>query len=129
MSLLRPFTEARAILGVSAADDAAAVKRAYRRLAVAHPPDTDPDRFRRVRDAYELLTEPSTRVREMLLRPQPAVDPPAPPAVPQLPPAGTLPVVLLRLAAAGVDSAAILVTATGPAETARAASPEGKILP
>ena len=71
MSLLRPFMEARAVLGVSAADDAAAIKRAYRRLAVAHPPDTDSEGFRRVRDAYELLTEPSTRVREMLQNRQP----------------------------------------------------------
>jgi hypothetical protein len=128
MSVLRPFIEARAVLGVSAADDAAAIKRAYRRLAVAHPPDTDPDRFRRVRDAYELLTEPSTRVREMLLRPQPAVDPPPPPAVPPLPPAEVLAMVLLRLAAASVDTAAMLETATGPAETAPAAPPERKPL-
>lgn len=124
MSILRPFMQARAVLGVSAADDAAAIKRAYRRLAVAHPPDTDPEGFRCVRDAYELLTEPSTRVREMLLRPLPAVDPPPPPAVSEPAPAGALPIVLLRLAAASVDAAALLEATTGPAEDAPAASPE-----
>ena len=126
MSLLRPFADARAVLGVSAADDAMAIKRAYRRLAMAHPPDADPEGFRRVREAYELLTEPSSRVRAMLLHPQPAVDPPPPPAVQELGPAGALPIVLLRLVAAGVESAALLETEMLPAEPRPAAPAERK---
>jgi hypothetical protein len=124
MSLLRPFTQARAVLGVSDADDAAAVKRAYRRLALAHPPDTDPEGFRRVRAAYELLTEPSTRVREMLLQRHPAVDPPPPPAAAEAAPPAALPVVLLRLAAARVDAAALLESAASTSTNGPAPTPD-----
>jgi hypothetical protein len=124
VSVLRPFVEARIVLGVSVDDDAAAIKRAYRKLALAHPPDMDPDGFRRVRDAYELLTEPSARVRELLLRPLPAVDPPPLPTIPELPRAAALPIAILRLAAASVDAAALLETTT-----AEAADPEREPMP
>jgi DnaJ domain len=112
MSLLRPFAEARAVLGVSPEDDALAIKRAYRKLAVAHPPDTDPDGFRRVREAYELLTDPGPRVREMLLHRQPMVDPPPAPSMPELPPHEPLSVALLRVIAGRVDAAALLAKET-----------------
>ena len=104
MSLLRPFSQARAVLGVPAEADAAAIKRAYRKLALAHPPDTDAEGFRRVRDAYELLTDPWARAKAMLLHPEPTVDP----ATSAPPSAGELPLALLRLAAARVDAAALL---------------------
>jgi hypothetical protein len=124
MSILHPFLEARAVLGVEASDDAAAIKRAYRKLALAHPPDTDPDGFRRVRDAYELLTEPATRVREMLLSPKPAVAPPKLPAIPELPPRDPLCIVLLRLAAANVDAGGLLDGPPGTGGNAPEAAPE-----
>ena len=101
MSLLAPFLEAHALLGDG---DAAAIKRAYRAAVIAHPPDTDPEGFRRVRAAYELLTDPQGRVREMLLSELPAVDPPEL-AVPELPSCrGATAVAVLRAAAMGIDS-------------------------
>jgi len=51
----RRVDEARATLGVSPSDDAAAVRRAYRRAVGDHPPDRDPEGFQRVRAAYERL--------------------------------------------------------------------------
>lgn len=51
----RRVDEARATLGVSPSDDAAAVRRAYRRAVGDHPPDRDAEGFQRVRAAYERL--------------------------------------------------------------------------
>lgn len=47
--------EARSILGVDEACTADALRRAYFRTAKRHKPDLDPDGFRRVREAYELI--------------------------------------------------------------------------
>ena len=98
MSILTPFEEARATLGLGDAEgtaaggaesgaesDAAVVKRAYRRALAQHPPDTDPDGFRRIRDAYELLRDPWGRAEEILVRPLPQAPrprrrPPRPPS-------------------------------------------------
>lgn len=103
MSLLTPLLKAREVLGVSPDDDAPAIKRAYRQLVLAHPPDADPEGFRRVRDAFELLSDPSARAREMLLRPVPAVEPPRPAAPPEAPAPGALALALLRTLAAQID--------------------------
>jgi curved DNA-binding protein CbpA len=103
MSILAPFEEALVVLGVGAADDAAAVKKAYRRAVVQHPPDTDPDGFRRVRDAYELLCDPWKHAEDLLLRPLPEVPTPASPAAPPPAPRGATAVALLRLAALQAD--------------------------
>jgi hypothetical protein len=120
MSLLRPFAEARAVLEIPADADAAAIKRAYRKLALAHPPDTDAEGFRRVRDAYELLTDPWSRAKEMLMHPEPMVAPPPLPSAPAPAGPGELPLALLRLAAARVDAAHLLAT---PGETSPSAAP------
>ena len=50
--------EALGILGLTQ-PDAAAIRAAYLRLIRIHKPDIDPDGFRQVRSAYELLTRPS----------------------------------------------------------------------
>jgi len=115
MSLLTPFEEARAALGLGEAEeDPAAIKRAYRRALAEHPPDTDPDGFRRVRDAYELLRDPWARAEELLLRPTPAAPPPAPPAAPPAAPRGATAVALLRMAATRADTEAwAIVEGTG----------------
>jgi curved DNA-binding protein CbpA len=105
MSVITPFAEARRLLGLSADEgDGAALKRAYRRAVAEHPPDRDPDAFRRARDAYELLRDPSARASEILLRPSPLI---APPALPPPPPPrrGATAVALLRLAALQADPA------------------------
>jgi curved DNA-binding protein CbpA len=105
MSIASPFSQARAALGLGEAeDDPAAVKRAYRRALVANPPDGDQDAFRRIRDAYELLRDPWSRVDELLGSPLPQVPPPAPPAEPPLLPRGATALALLRLAAMRADT-------------------------
>lgn len=107
MSVWTPFAEARAALGLSPDEhDAAAVKRAYRRQIAAHPPDRDPEGFRRARDAYELLSNPLRRASALLLAPVPAVPPPPLPELPPPPPRGATAIALLRAAAARLDPAA-----------------------
>jgi hypothetical protein len=104
MSLTTPFEEARAALGLGPAEqDPAVIKRAYRRAVAEHPPDLDPDAFRRIRDAYELLRDPWERAKEVLLRPLPQTPPPAPPAEPVAVPRGATAVALLRLAVMRAD--------------------------
>jgi len=49
--------------------DRAAVKRAYFAALQRHPPQTDPDGFRRVRDAYEALASPEGLARAFAHRP------------------------------------------------------------
>ncbi len=54
--------DARAQLGVDSTTDARALRRAYLRALKLHPPERDPEGFRRVRDAFEVLSsEVSTR--------------------------------------------------------------------
>ncbi|MFS8067786.1 MAG: J domain-containing protein [Byssovorax sp.] len=99
MSLTTPFEEARAALGLGRAEhDPAVIKQAYRRAVAKHPPDQDPDAFRRVRDAYELLRDPWARAQDVLHRPLPQVPPPGPPPEPPAAPRGAAAVALLRLA-------------------------------
>jgi len=52
-----------AILGVSRDADAAAIKAAYRQRAKAAHPDhgSDGDEFRRLKDAYDILSDPALR--------------------------------------------------------------------
>jgi curved DNA-binding protein CbpA len=106
MSVITPFAEARRVLGLNAdEEDAAVFKRAYRRAVAEHPPDRDPDGFRRARDAYELLRDPCGRASEILLRPSPLI---APPALPPPSPSsrrGATAVALLRLIALRADPA------------------------
>jgi len=104
MSLTSSFEEARAALGLGPAEqDPAVIKQAYRRAVAKHPPDLDPDAFRRVRDAYELLRDPWARAQDMLHRPLPQVPPPGPPTEPAAAPRGASAVALLRLAAMRAD--------------------------
>jgi curved DNA-binding protein CbpA len=77
MSVLEPYQKARALLGVSSKASPSEVKTAYRKLVIEHPPDTDPQKFQQLRDAYELLTDGGARAKQILLRPLPAIDPPA----------------------------------------------------
>jgi curved DNA-binding protein CbpA len=118
MSILDPFEAALRVLGLAASDDAATVKKAYRRAVAQHAPDTDPDGFRSVRDAYELLRDPWTRAEEMLLRALPEVPPPAPPAASPPAPRGATAVALLRLAALRADPDGWPAT-TGPKASPR----------
>ena len=48
-------------LGVSKDAEQKAIKRAYFRGVRAHPPEKDPSGFRRIREAYETLSDPAAR--------------------------------------------------------------------
>ena len=103
MSITDVFLRAREELGLGATEcDPAAIKRAYRTAIVAHPPDTDPDAFRRVRDAYELLKDPWSRAGELLDSPLPHVPAPVASASTATKPGATA-VALLRLAVMNAD--------------------------
>lgn len=105
MSVIDPFRRAREVLGVSVDDDTAAIKRAYRRAIVRHPPDSDAAAFRRVRDAYELLSDPLERAVQMLLQEKPAIEPPvAADTGSATTPPGAACVRLLRLLAMTLDT-------------------------
>ena len=125
MSLTTPFADARAALGLSASEqDAAVIKSAYRRAVAKHPPDLDPDAFRRIRDADELLRDPWVRAKDMLLNPVPQVPPPGPPAEPPAEPPGKAAVAWLRLAVMRADADSW--TAASPAKARRARPKETK---
>ena len=62
-----------ATLGVDPGADDATLRTAYLARVKAHPPDTDPDGFERVRDAYAQLKDRTGRAMHML-----NVDPDAP---------------------------------------------------
>ena len=56
------------VLGIPRAASAADLKRAYFALVRAHPPERDPETFKRIRAAYERLRDPAARVEaDMLL--------------------------------------------------------------
>mgnify|MGYP000138228956 CR=1 FL=1 len=49
------------VLGLEPDADARAIKRAYHKLLKRHKPDSDPEGFRRLREAYECLTDDAPR--------------------------------------------------------------------
>ncbi len=57
-----------AVLCVEPGADDAAVRAAYRDAVRAHPPTRDPEGFKAVRQAYERLQNPASRVQTLLLR-------------------------------------------------------------
>ncbi len=69
-----PYTDPYAVLGLSATATSAEIKGAYFALVRAHPPERDPETFKRVRAAYESVRDPAARVEAdmRLLRPWPA---------------------------------------------------------
>jgi curved DNA-binding protein CbpA len=74
-----------ALLDIQPGADGETIKQAYFKLVRAHPPEREPDTFKRIRAAYDQLRDPATRAElEMLLpiawspparqRRQPALD-------------------------------------------------------
>jgi len=70
------FRRARDVLHVAADADAKAIRRAYRKAVASHPPDRDADKFREIRTAYELLSDPMPRSEQLLTHPMPHASPP-----------------------------------------------------
>jgi hypothetical protein len=57
-----------AVLGIAPEADDAAVRLAYRAAVRAHPPETDPEGFKRVRAAFEAVRDPAERARTVSVR-------------------------------------------------------------
>src|SRR5262249_44616566 len=49
------------VLGIDHAADERAIKTAYFALVRKHPPETRPEEFKRIREAYEVLSNPRSR--------------------------------------------------------------------
>lgn len=66
------------VLGVPAGASEEEIQEAYRRKVREHPPQTDPEGFKRVREAYEFLQDRRARLKAGILWfPEPA-DAPSP---------------------------------------------------
>jgi hypothetical protein len=105
--IIETFVEARRVLGVDAAADFGEIKRAYRRLTLSHPPDSDPEAFQRIRAAYELLEDPIPRATELLGEERPLVPPPELLEV-DMPERGALALRMLRVAVLSLDGKVLL---------------------
>lgn len=77
LSLPDPYAE----LGLAETATEAEIKQAYFALVRQHPPETDPQGFKRIRAAYERLRTPEKRLETDMLRlapwPEPTLAPPA----------------------------------------------------
>ena len=63
-----PVVDPYAVLGVDPAATLDEVKTAYFALVRAHPPERDPEAFKRIRAAYEQLRDPVKRLETDMLR-------------------------------------------------------------
>jgi curved DNA-binding protein CbpA len=64
----KAYQDPYAVLGVEQTATTAEIKKAYFSLVREHPPEREPDMFKRIRAAYERLREPEKRVEtDMLL--------------------------------------------------------------
>jgi len=66
------WDDARVLLGVSAEAGEAEIRAAYLDQVRQHPPDSQPERFEQIRDAYALLRDPGMRAKLVLAGPDPA---------------------------------------------------------
>jgi curved DNA-binding protein CbpA len=78
--------EPHAVLGLAPGASREEVDRAYRKLVRRYPPELNPDRFARVRGAYELLTSLEHRMAEVRKDPEAALESLFPPPPIQLKP-------------------------------------------
>lgn len=63
-----PYVDPYAVLDVTHAATPAEIKQAYFTLVRAHPPEREPETFKRIRAAYERLRDPERRTEtDMLL--------------------------------------------------------------
>ena len=61
-----PTEDPRSILEVGPEATGEEIRAAYLRKLKQYPPERHPDEFERVRDAYELLRDPRSRIRNLL---------------------------------------------------------------
>ena len=63
-----PYVDPYAVLGVTRSATPTEIKQAYFALVRAHPPEREPETFKRIRAAYERLRDPERRTEtDMLL--------------------------------------------------------------
>src|SRR5438094_8911700 len=101
-------TDPYAVLEVDRGASAAEVRHAYRQQVRAHPPERDPEGFKRVREAYEVLRSPRKRAEITLLELgdlSVALDPAALRESPPPPPPAQYAGHLIAMALAEVDAA------------------------
>lgn len=67
MNAVAPSEDPWAVLGLAATAGDEDVREAYRAGVRAHPPERDPEGFKRVRAAYEALRDPVQRARTAVL--------------------------------------------------------------
>ena len=65
--MTQPYIDPYAVLGLAQTATATEIKQAYFALVRAHPPERDPDTFKRIRAAYERLRDPQRRVETDML--------------------------------------------------------------
>ncbi len=66
--MTRPYVDPYAVLGLQRTATAAEIKQAYFAQVRNHPPERDPQTFKRIRAAYERLRDPERRTEtDMLL--------------------------------------------------------------
>jgi hypothetical protein len=63
--------EACSVLGVAADVGDADIRSAYLAKVREFPPDKNPEAFERIRDAHDLLKDPRTRAKQVLMCPDP----------------------------------------------------------
>jgi curved DNA-binding protein CbpA len=63
------------VMGLASTATEQEIRRAYFKLVREHPPERDPDQFKRIRAAYEILRDPTRRAEWDLFV---ALEPPAP---------------------------------------------------
>ena len=71
-------TDPYAVLGVGHTASLEEIKKAYFALVRQHPPEKDPEEFKRIRAAYEQLRDPRQRQQTDLLSWQTWIEPPLP---------------------------------------------------
>ena len=60
--MAEPYVDPYAVLGLERTATAAEIRQAYFGLVRAHPPEREPETFKRIRAAYERLREPERRL-------------------------------------------------------------------
>ena len=73
--MAHPYIDPYAVLGVARTATPAAIKSAYFALVRAHPPERDPETFKRIRAAYERLRDPERRAETDMLILEPWPEP------------------------------------------------------
>ena|SRR5436190_24087950 len=61
--------DAYEVLGLPASASEDAIRQRYLELVRQHPPDQDPERFAAIRQAYDHLRDPATRIERELFGP------------------------------------------------------------